>query len=170
MIVSVSGLPGSGKSFFAERLANILHADYVNSDRLRKELFPKRRYSDHEKGIVYQAMLKTVDQAVKNGRNLVLDATFHKKSTRELFKENTKENIRFIEVWADEPIIKKRLEKSRPYSEADYKIHQLIKQEWEPMEEDHLRLQSTNDNIDAMLQKAVIYLKDDTEGNRQTSF
>jgi len=166
MVLIVSGLPGSGKSFFAERLTNILDADYVNSDRLRKELFPTRTYSDHEKEMVYQAMLKRMAAALKNGRNLVLDATFHKKSTRELFKENTKENIRFIEVWADEPIIKKRLKKSRPYSEADYKIHQLIKQEWEPMEEDHLRLKSTNDNIDAMLQKAVIYLKDDTKGNR----
>ncbi len=63
-------------------------------------------------------------------------------------------------------IIKERLEKSRPYSEADFQVHQLIRQQWEPLEEDHLRLQSTNDNIDAMLLKAMKYLYDDSKGNR----
>jgi predicted kinase len=166
MIIIVSGLPGSGKSFFAEQLAKKLDAAYVNSDRLRKELFPKRTYSDDEKVIVYKAMLKRMAEATKIGRNIVLDATFHKKNARELFTMSTKEKINFIEVWADEPIIKERLEKSRPYSEADFQVHQLIRQQWEPIEENHLRLQSTNDNIDGMLQKAAKYLSDDTKGNR----
>lgn len=166
MVVIVLGLPGSGKSYFSERLADTIQATYINSDRLRKELFPKRTYSDNEKEIVYQAMLKRMAEAFKNGRNLVLDATFHKKSTRGLFTMNSKEKIHFIEVWADEPIIKERLEKSRPYSEADFQVHRLIRQQWEPIEENHLRLQSTNDNIDAMLKKAAKYLRDDTTGNR----
>ncbi len=102
MIVIISGLPGSGKSFFAEQLAKKLDADYVNSDRLRKELFPTRTYSDYEKAAVYKAMLKRMAVAIRLGRNIVLDATFHKKSTRELFTKNTKEKIHFIEVWADE--------------------------------------------------------------------
>jgi len=64
-------------------------------------------------------------------------------------------------VWADQHIIKERLRKSRPYSEANLKVHQFIRQEWEPLWEAHLRLQSTNDNIDDMLQKAIHYLNDD---------
>ncbi len=160
MIVIVLGLPGSGKSYFAEKLAKILHAEYVNSDRMRKELFPNRTYSDMEKAVVYDAMLKRMKDSIAQESNLVLDATFHKKSTRELFTKNTKEIIRYIEVWADEPIVKDRLKKSRPYSEANYQVHQLIKQEWEPLEEDHFRLQSTNDNIEDMLLRAMKYLKE----------
>lgn len=166
MIIIVLGLPGSGKSYFAERLAKMLHADYTNSDRVRKELFPKRTYSDQEKAVVYDAMRKKMEESIALERNVILDATFHKKSTRELFIRNTKEHIRFIEVWADETIIKERLKRRRRYSEADYEIHQLINKEWEPLEEDHLRLQSTNDNIDDMLQRAMKYLKDDKRGNR----
>lgn len=161
MIIIVSGLPGSGKSFFAELLAEKIDADYINSDRLRKELFPNRTYSDHEKASVYAAMLKSMEEAIGNGSNLVIDATFHKKATRQLFTKKVKGNIHFIEVWADEPIIKERLKESRPYSDADFKIHQLIKQEWESLEEAHLRLESTNYNIDEMLQEALHYLNHD---------
>lgn len=166
MIVIVLGLPGSGKSYFAGRLAEILRADYINSDRVRKELFPKSTYSDVEKAAVYDAMRKKMEDSIAQEMNVVLDATFHKKSTRALFKQKIQENIRFIEVWADEEVIKERMKRSRPYSEADYRIYQLIRKEWEPVEEDHLRLQSTNDNIDDMLERAMKYLKDDKRGNR----
>src|SRR5690606_38715389 len=94
MIIIVLGLPGSGKSYFAERLAKMLHADYTNSDRVRKELFPKRTYSDQEKAVVYDAMRKKMEESIALERNVILDATFHKKSTRELFIRNTKEHIR----------------------------------------------------------------------------
>ncbi len=161
MVVVVMGLPGSGKSYFAERLADRIDADYINSDRLRKELFPKRTYSDSEKASVYKAMLIKMEAANAQEKNVVLDATFHKNKTRELFAKKRKNGVRFIEIWAEKPIIKERLKKSRPYSDANYQIHQLIKQEWEPLEEDYLRMESTNGNIDGMLQKAMKYLKDD---------
>lgn len=159
--VMVLGLPGSGKSYFASRLAKRINGDYVNSDRLRKELFPKRTYSNVEKVMVYEAMLKKMLEANSQARNFVLDATFHKKKSRELFIQRLRGKIHFIEVWADEPLVKERLQHDRPYSEADFKIHQLIRDAWEPLEESHLRLQSTNDNIDDMLEKAEAYLKDD---------
>lgn len=161
MNVFVFGLPGSGKSYFAERLAKSLDAEYVNSDRLRKELFPKRTYSNIEKSKVYNMMLQKTQEANGQKKNMVLDATFHKKESREPFTKNIKGKVHFIEVWADEHIIKERLKKGRPYSEADFKVHQLIRKEWEPMKKKHLRLESTNDNITVMLEKAFEYLKHD---------
>ncbi|HSQ43598.1 MAG TPA: hypothetical protein VLM16_01295, partial [Ginsengibacter sp.] len=64
-----------------------------------------------------------------------------------------------IEVKADENIIRERLKKERPYSEADFKIYKIISNDNEPLKEPHLLLQSTNNNIDNMLQKAADYLK-----------
>jgi predicted kinase len=79
MIVIVFGLPGSGKSYFASRLAKAINARYVNSDKVRKENFEKRIYSDQEKKAVYDKMLEQMKESVKQKKNLVLDATFHKK-------------------------------------------------------------------------------------------
>ena len=85
MVVFVFGLPGTGKSYFASRLAKMIDASYVNSDRVRKELFAQRAYSDHEKKVVYDTMLVKTKEAIAMGQNLVLDATFHKKETRDTF-------------------------------------------------------------------------------------
>ena len=77
-----------------------------------------------------------------------------------LFTDKIEEgNIKFIEVWADETIIKERLKQSRPDSEADFEVYKLIKQSWEPLGRPHLSLESTNKNIDNMLQKAAQYLR-----------
>lgn len=161
MIVIVYGLPGSGKSYLASRLADSIHSAYVNSDRVRKELFAKRDYTDQEKKAVYKEMLKEMNRAIDQNYDLILDATFHQKQTRELFIKAAegKETIFFIEVVADEAVIKERLKKERPFSEADYEVYRIISQKNEPLSEPHLILQSTNDNIDEMLQKAVAYLK-----------
>ena len=163
MIVLVLGLPGSGKSFFAERLAKRLDAEYLNSDRLRRNLFSKRIYSIQEKAKVYAIMLEKMEEAMLQGKNLVLDGTFHKRETRKPFVERAKngKNIFWIEVKAIEEIIRQRVQKKRPFSEADFKVYRLIKQEWEPLEMPHLVLQSTNVNIEAMLRQALEYLKND---------
>jgi len=161
MVIIVFGLPGSGKSFFASELAKMINADYVNSDKVRKELFKKRDYSDQEKGMVYYAMLEQMKEAVKQKRNIVLDATFHKKAIREMFVEAMKgiSEIKFIEVCADENLIRERLKKPRQYSEADFEVYQIIKKQNEPLGEPHLILQSTDENIDYMLKRVSEYLQ-----------
>jgi predicted kinase len=170
MVVIVFGLPGSGKSYFAERLAKKLNADYVNSDRLRKEMIPVRSYSVEEKAAVYNAMLEKMKGAVKQKRSIVLDATFHRIKTRRLFTQEVKEKdgISFIEITADENLTRQRLKRERAYSEADFEVYKLIRGQWEPLHEPHLILESTDENIDSMLQKAAAYLeiKDDTRTNK----
>lgn len=161
MIVIVFGLPGSGKSYFASRLAKMINAGYVNSDKVRKELFEERVYSAQEKKRVYDKMLEEMKQAIQQKESLVLDATFHKKDMRKMFVQEMKgkDKALFIEVQADENVIRERLKKVRQYSEADFKVYQLIRQQNEPLDEPHLVLQSTDDNIEEMLQKALEYLK-----------
>ncbi len=160
MIIIVFGLPGSGKSYFAERLAKMTGAEYVNSDRLRKQMFSSRKYTEKEKNAVYNAMLAKLKEAVLQEKSILLDATFHKEKTRRPFinEAGGEKKIVFIEVQADENIIWDRLKKLRPDSEADFEIYQIIKQQWEPLNGPHLLLESTNNNIEDMLQKAAVYL------------
>ena len=170
MIVFVFGLPGSGKSFFASRLAKMIDASYLNIDMLRKELFAKRTYSDLEKKVVYDTILGKAKEAIAMGQNLVLDATFHKKDTRDTFMKqlSDQEEVFYIEIHSPESTIIERLKKSRPYSEADFEVYKLIQQQWEPFNESHLLLESTNNNIEEMLLKATEYLgwKNDTKTDK----
>lgn len=170
MIVIVFGLPGTGKSYFAFRFAAMIKAAYINSDRVRKKLFVSRTYSIKEKLSVYYEMLKQMKEVVKQNKNLVLDATFYNNDIRKLFLDEAEGagKIFFIEVKAEESVIRKRIEEKRVDSEADFEVYKKVKEQWEPLHEGHLILQSTNDNINEMLYKAGDYLqlKDDKRANQ----
>ena len=71
-------MPGTGKSYFASKLANLTNAEYINSDHLRKELFSERTYSNDEKEMVYRKMLEKTKSAVNENTNVVLEQHFIK--------------------------------------------------------------------------------------------
>ena len=71
IIVIVFGLPESGKSYFAEKLAKAIQAEYFNSDRLRMEMYPKRTYSESEEEAVYNKMLNKMNEAFTQNKSVV---------------------------------------------------------------------------------------------------
>lgn len=162
MVVIVLGLPGSGKSFFATRLAEKINAAYISSDRLRLEMFPVRNYSAEEKESVYHEMLMRAKKYIIGKSNVVLDATFYLANLRKKVAEELSQatSVFFIEVTASERVIRNRLIKPRVDSEADYSVYQEIKARWEPLRDDHLVLESDDNNIESMLEQAVHYLDD----------
>lgn len=166
MIIVVAGLPGSGKSYFASKLAEQTAAVYISSDRVRKSLQAMGKYTPLDKMKVYEEMLSLTARALDDGKRVVADATFYKRSLRELFLalgENKKAAIRFIVVVANEEVVRERLERPRVESEADFSVYQKIRDQFEEVLVPHLALESTNDNIDAMLDKAIRYLADPDE-------
>ena len=113
-------------------------------------------------------MMSKMTIFLRQNENVVLDATFYKDDIRSAFlkKADGKAKIIFIEIKADESVIRQRLEKRRADSEADFEVYKKIKKQWEPLHEDHLVLQSTNNNVFDMLQKASTYYKQyDTRRN-----
>jgi len=162
MIIIVFGLPGSGKSYFASRLAKELQANYVSSDVIRKKLFDHIEYSNEEKIMVYEQMIKEMKKAMRQGEDIVLDATFYKDSIRNKLIKTANDNskkILFVEVWANPEIIFERLRVRREYSDADYTVYTRIKEIFEPMEMEHLKIQSTQENIKEMLDMAANYIE-----------
>jgi predicted kinase len=161
LIVIVFGLPGSGKSYFATRLATAIQARYVSSDELRKRMFAARTYSDEEKMRVYEAMLAAMEEAIARGDAVVLDATFGRAVWRRMFEDAAAAaglRIIYIEIIAGEALIRERLQVPRTTSDADYTVYQQLKAGMEPLHEDHLVLSSSEDNIDSMLTQAMDHI------------
>lgn len=163
MIILVMGLPGSGKSHFASRFAALIGAEYISSDRIRATLFSSTSYSRKEKLMVYEGMLDQAARAAEQGRDVVLDSTFYTREVRKRFLEalQIRHDLAFIEVVADEGLIKERLKRPRLDSDANFEVYREIKEEWEPFDLPHLVLRSSNENIDNMLDQAVAYLQED---------
>jgi predicted kinase len=163
IIVAVFGLPGSGKSFFAEQLALRLGVRQISSARVRLALSKQGRYDMQTKIAVYYEMLTRTEAALKEPATVVLDATFYKENIRDLFGDMAKKLdtvLYWIEIKAAEPVIKARLKKQRPDSEADFAVYRKIKQEFEPLAEAHLVLHSDQGNLMVMLDKALAYLQE----------
>jgi predicted kinase len=161
MIIAVLGLPGSGKSYFAEKLSDRVGAVYLNSDQTRNDLGARGKYTAEDKLFIYRVMAEKAGQVLDAGKHVVVDATFYKQDMIDQFKELAKtyaSSVWFIKIEADEDLIKSRLAKPRTHSEADYNVYRKIKQQFEEPQVPYLSLRSENDNVNSMLDQALDYI------------
>ncbi len=161
MIVIVFGLPGSGKSYFASRLAEKLKADYINSDIIRKKITKHPTYSEEEKRQVYKKMLDEVYEHAYSRKALVIDGTFYKNEIRDNFKilaDDLNIELKWIEINAPEELIQKRVTQKREYSDADFEVYRMIKQQYSPFRDNYLSLDSKENNVNEMIDQALDYL------------
>ena len=138
----VMGLQGSGKTEVAGKIAEKFDAVLLRSDVLRKELFKKSHYTKEESKRVYEEMFHRAQTALKNGKSVVLDATFKKEEERKFAKIMANEfwvKYEIINVVCDEKILEKRInERTGDASEATFEIYLKSKSGFEPVEGEHL--------------------------------
>ena len=161
-MIIVSGLPGSGKSYFASRLAQRTGARYINSDLVRREIDARGQYAFEDKLTVYEEMARRTSEEIRQGNTVIADATFYREEMRNLFVTLAKllhEKVCFIEIVAREELIRERLKQPRLDSEADFSVYELVKAQYEQQKEDRLILESGNDNIEDMITKGEEYIK-----------
>jgi predicted kinase len=161
MIILVLGLPGTGKTYFAEHLAKKLNAVHLNTDIVREKLNFKGHYDEKTKQQVYNELFKQAQMEFKTGADVIVDGTFHLSRRREQLEELSKEEnkkIFYIEMKASEKTARKRLKKSRKHSEADIDVYETIKDEFEPLDKDCLELWSDREDIEEMIKKAEKYI------------
>ena len=103
-------------------------------------------------------MAEKVRKTVKSEKMVIVDATFYHHTMRDFFKQLAKEEdvpIYFILIETTEQIAKRRLNKPRTESEADYTVYVSIKNQFEKYNFPHLRLSSSDDNVDDMLRRTT---------------
>lgn len=161
ILIMVTGLPGSGKSYFARRLASEIDALYLSTDEIRRQVGLRGKYQVGDKLRVYEELLNRTISGIHHQQSVILDATFYLESVREqvyTLAEKLSCKLIIIHVFADEKLIIERLSKERKDSEADFQVYLKIKNEYEPLHKEYLELESTNDNISTMLEKSLTYI------------
>jgi len=109
LLLLMLGFPGSGKSYFAERLAREMSALHLNSDAMRLAIFGSRDETDRIYHSDYRPVLNTytfgamnyVAQSVlKAGSSVVYDANNNTRQERlEIIKSLNNSNVQVIVVW-----------------------------------------------------------------------
>ena len=75
LLVVLSGLPGTGKSYFAKALAQQVPFLVLESDRLRKLLVPRPQYTPGEHSRVFAVCYLLIEEYLAQGRRVLFDAT-----------------------------------------------------------------------------------------------
>ena len=93
MKILIMGLPGSGKTYLAERLQPLLEAAWYNADKVR-EMANDWDFSEEGRTRQSNRMKNFADFEKSHGRNVVCDFVCPTKETRENFSAD-------ITIWMD---------------------------------------------------------------------
>lgn len=162
MIIIVSGLPATGKSFFSNELSAEIEAIHLNTDKIREQIGKKGEYDKQSKQQVYNELKFQARKNLEKGENVIVDGTFHKKKRRNEFKELAREMKKpfyLIEMKSSEKTIERRLKEKRQYSEADYKVYKKLKNEYEPPSMEHLVLRNDEEDINELIEITKKYIQ-----------
>ena len=101
-----TGLPGSGKSRLSQIVFEMLTdngitCERIEMDAIRKQYVQHPEYTDEERDFVYEKLVDFAEKGVKNNKNIIIDATAHKRLYREMARNKIK---RFIEVMVRCPL------------------------------------------------------------------
>jgi predicted kinase len=147
-LLAVGGIIGTGKSTLAKGLAKSWGARLLQSDKIRKKLagvptlkhykygFKKGMYLPAFTQKTYRALLSQAENSLKKGQNVVLDASFSKKSLRKKLislARRTGANFNFFETVAPNKIILRRLKRRKnDISDAGSWLLDHFKKSYEP--------------------------------------
>ncbi|MEA3254972.1 MAG: AAA family ATPase [Candidatus Altiarchaeota archaeon] len=179
MLLLVMGLPGTGKSYLAKRIARKVGASILRTDEIRKELAGihqnEHRHEDFGIGLyteemtqkTYKGMYERAKEILKKGDSCILDATFSKKTQREGAYEIAKElntNYLIIECICPEEIVIKRMEErskdQKAVSDATFRIYHGMKDVYEPLGDDEIHITvDTSKNLDENLRLVLREIK-----------
>lgn len=182
-IILMAGLSGSGKTWLATRLAPELGAIHIRSDVERKRgaglnadaqsaspvgggLYAPENTSD-----LYDRLVRLADDALAGGFDVIIDATFLKRATRELFRRLAVRNrvpIDVIQCEAPVSVLRERI-KEREHAGQDASEADLAVLEWQLREREPIhpgetfrvtRIDTKADNPLAQAMQALISAPD----------
>ncbi|MEW6077969.1 MAG: AAA family ATPase [Thermodesulfobacteriota bacterium] len=147
------GLPASGKSTLARALADLLRIDLLQSDRVRKDMFPARTtaaretpfaggiYTPEADRLTYGNLLLAAQEALEKNESVILDATFRRRHFRDeagRLARDLDANFILVECRAGDDEIRRRLkqrEESPGLSDARLAHFEALKDDFDPVTE-----------------------------------
>ncbi len=98
------GYPGAGKTTTAQIISNLAGAEYLSSDALRLELFPRPTYSQAEHDAVYAELDKQAEKLLGQGKSVVYDANLNRYKHRlEKYELCERVGARPLLLWIQAP-------------------------------------------------------------------
>lgn len=110
------GIPGSGKSFFAEHFSETFKAPYISVDKLRSELFIKPDFSKKEDAILSKVTNYMLEETFKTSQTILFEGLTDTKTERlNLARKARESGYEPLIIWVQtEPITAKKRALKQP--------------------------------------------------------
>ena len=154
VFVIISGLPGTGKSHFSRKLAKRMPSVILESDALRKRMYPSPTYSAQESHRLFDACHRLIEELLDSGITVILDATNLVEQHRERLyhiSQRLKAKLIIVRVEAPREIALQRLQgRSRGIdpgdnSDADSGVYQKMRARAERIRRNHFVVDTSRD-------------------------
>ena len=158
-LVVVSGLPGTGKSFFCRKLAERLPFVILASDALRRTLFPSPLYDDAECKQLFRASHALIDELLRKGIPVIFDATNLLERHREYLyhiAEKVGAKLILVSIEAPPEVVRQRLlvrgkeSAAENDSQADWEVYKKMKPRKEKFWRNHFVVDTSRDITPAL--------------------
>lgn len=172
MLIAMAGLPATGKSTIAARLARELDGVVLSKDQVRAALFPLPvlDYSTDENQISMDAIFHAAAYIRKTfpQRAVIIDGRIFLRSNQiaDLFAlaESLSETPFIIECVCTEDVARQRLEHdlasgTHPAKNRDIALYLKVKAQAEPIQVPHLVLDTDSTPLDECVQCCLRYLR-----------
>jgi hypothetical protein len=155
--IVVSGLPGAGKSHFCRRLAERLGYPVLESDALRRELFPAPVYSAAESAYLFRAIHRLIEEMLSKGIPLILDATnlseWHRRRLYDIARR-TGARLVLARIVAPPALVKSRLEAraaaGETLSDAGWEVYRKLRPTVDRIRRRHFTVDTSRDITPAL--------------------
>ena len=163
LLVAMCGLPGTGKSYFAAKLTERLPFLILETDRLRKVLGERPKYTTGEHRRVFNSCYHLINHYLINGYSVLFDATNLNEEFRFYLYDISKSTgapLALVHATAPQDTVRRRLKERKSnrhantYSDAGWLIYTRMIPVEEPVERDHYAL-DTSKNINPVLDRVV---------------
>ncbi|MBM3947392.1 MAG: ATP-binding protein [SAR202 cluster bacterium] len=167
VLVMLVGLPGTGKTTFAARLAERFPLAVVESDAMRKTLFPRPTYSPAESRRVFAAIHEVLGRLLAERVPALLDATnLVEANRRELYQiaEGAGARLFIVRLTAPDEVVRRRLAERlatravAENSDAGWAVYEKLRKRQSPLTRPHVELDTSRD-IRPALERAARALR-----------
>ncbi len=152
VLVLISGLPGTGKTYFSKKLSECLPFVTLESDALRRILNPSPNHGKAESARLFYAIHLLCETLLKEGHSVIVDATNLTEKYRRHFYDISDRlgfKLVIVHLTANEPVIKGRLDKRAKecdtHSDADWKVYLRMKKSVDKIKRKHYSLDTSLD-------------------------
>ena len=154
LLIIVSGLPGSGKSYFSRRLAERLPLSIIESDTMRQLLAPKPNYSQSESERLFRACHALIDELLRKGISVIFDATnLIERNREELYRivDSAEAKLIIVRLEAPPELVRQRMARRQTgidpddKSEADWQVYKKMSITAERIRRNHFAVDTSKD-------------------------